>query len=84
MKSADPLIPLADLRNEEIQQTVVTNPYWERMSANDIDGDDDDVSYVASAPDVPVCSTIKTHHRRDFPRLTKLCEQHSNHQSERE
>ena len=33
---------------------------------------------------VPLCSTIKTHHRRDFPRLTKLCEQHSNHQSERE
>ena len=42
MRSADPLIPPADLRNEEIQKTVVTNPYWEKMNASDIDGDGDD------------------------------------------
>ena len=42
MRSADPLIPPADLRNEEIQWTVVTNPYWEKMNAGDIDGDGDD------------------------------------------
>ena len=42
MKSADPLIPPADLRNEEIQYTVVTNPYWEKMNAVDTDGDGDD------------------------------------------
>ena len=42
MKSANPLIPPADVRNEEIQETVVTNPYWEKMIANDIDGDGDD------------------------------------------
>ena len=42
MKSAHPLIPLAGLRNEEIQTTVVTNPYWEKMDASDIDGEGDD------------------------------------------
>ena len=30
MKSADPQIPPADLGNEEIHKTVVTNPYWEK------------------------------------------------------
>ena len=34
--------PPADLRNEEIQKTVVINPYWEKMNASDIDGDGDD------------------------------------------
>ena len=42
MKSADPLITPADLRNKEIQQTVVANPYWEIMNAVDTDGDGDD------------------------------------------
>ena len=42
MKSTDPLIPPADLRNEEIQWTVVTNPYWEKMNVVDTDGDGDD------------------------------------------
>ena len=42
MKSADPLIPPADLGNEEIRKTVVTNPYWEKMNVNDIDDDRDD------------------------------------------
>ena len=42
MKSTDPLIPPADLRNEEIQWNVVTNPYWEQRSAVDTDGDADD------------------------------------------
>ena len=42
MKSADPLIPPADLRNEEIQYTVVTSPYCEKMKAIDIDCDGND------------------------------------------
>ena len=42
MKSTDPLIPPADFRNEEIQWTVVTNPYWEKMNVVNIDGDGDD------------------------------------------
>ena len=42
MKSADPPIPPADLRNEEIQLAVVTNPYWEKMNAVDTDGAGDD------------------------------------------
>ena len=42
MKSTDPLIPPAYLRNEEIQSTVVTNPYWEKMNVVNIDGDGDD------------------------------------------
>ena len=42
MESADPLILPADFRNEEIQQTVVTNPYWRKMNAVDSDGDGDD------------------------------------------
>ena len=42
MKSADPLIPPADLGNEEIQKTVVPNPYWEKMNVIDFDGDGDD------------------------------------------
>ena len=32
----------ASLRNEEIQKTVVTNPYWGKMIASDINGDGDD------------------------------------------
>ena len=32
----------ANVRNEEIQKTVVTNPYWEKMNASDVDGDGDD------------------------------------------
>ena len=40
-KSADPLIPVADLR-DQIQKIVVTNPYWEKMNAIDTDGDGDD------------------------------------------
>ena len=42
MKSADPLIPPADLKNKEIQQTVVTTPCWEKMSASHVDGGGDD------------------------------------------
>ena len=42
MRSADPPIPLADLRNAEIQWIVVTNPYWEKINASDINGDGDD------------------------------------------
>ena len=42
MKSTDPLIPPADLRNAEIQWTVVTNAYWEKMNVVDTDGDKDD------------------------------------------
>ena len=42
MKSADPLIPPADLRNEEVQSTPVTNPYWEKTNATVTDGDGDD------------------------------------------
>ena len=42
MKSANTLIPPADLGNEEIQYTVVTNPYWEKTNAVDTDGDGDD------------------------------------------
>ena len=36
MKSADPLIPPADLRNS---MDCFTNPYWEKMNAVCIDGD---------------------------------------------
>ena len=42
MKSADPLIPPADFRNEEIRKIVFTNPYWEKKNAIDLDGDGDD------------------------------------------
>ena len=42
LRSADPLLPHADLRNEEIQKTVVTNPYSKKMNVIDIDGDGDD------------------------------------------
>ena len=42
MESTNPLIPPADLRNEEIQKTVVTNPYSKNMNVIDIDGDGDD------------------------------------------
>ena len=42
MKSADPLIPPADLRYEQMQQTVVTNTYSEKMNAIDLDGAGDD------------------------------------------
>ena len=42
MRSADPPIPLADLRDEENQVTVGANPYLEKMNASDIDGDGDD------------------------------------------
>ena len=42
MRSADPPIPPADLRNEEIQKTVVTNPCSKKMNVIDIDGDGDD------------------------------------------
>ena len=42
MKSADPPIPPADLRNKEIQWIVCTNPYWEKMNAVDTDGDGDE------------------------------------------
>ena len=42
MKSADPLIPPADRINEEIQYTVFTNPYLEKMNAVDTDDDGDD------------------------------------------
>ena len=42
MRSADPPIPPADLRNAEIQRTVVTKTYWEKMNVIDLDGDGDD------------------------------------------
>ena len=42
MGSTDPQILPADLRNEEVQSTVVTNPYSEKMSVIDHDGDGDD------------------------------------------
>ena len=42
MKSANPLKPFADLRNEEFQGTVISNPYWEKRNGLDTDGDGDD------------------------------------------
>ena len=42
MMSAKPLIPPADLRDEESRSAVITNPYWDKMNANDIDADGDD------------------------------------------
>ena len=42
MKLADPLMPPADFRFEETQETAATTPYWEKMNAIDIDGDGDD------------------------------------------
>ena len=42
MRSADPLIPPADLGNEEIQLPVVTYPYSKKMNVIDIDGDGHD------------------------------------------
>ena len=65
MRSADPLLPLADLRNEEIQWTVVTNPYWEKMNASDIAGDGDDdaddgdvLSMEIMMLDGPICENV--------------------------
>ena len=42
MKSTDPVIPPADLRNKDIQWTGVTKAYWEKTNVVDTDGDGDD------------------------------------------
>ena len=41
-RSPDPPLPPADLKNEDVQWTVVTNAKSEKMSASDIDGHGDD------------------------------------------
>ena len=46
MKSADPLIPPADLRNENVQLTVVTNPYSQKMNVSDLGGGGDDPAHA--------------------------------------